>query len=335
MHYIYFFGLQIDVNPVAFSLPFNGGWNVYWYGIIITLGFLAAVIYGMKRAKSFGIDPDKLLTAIIFTAVLAILCGRLYYVIFDANMNFSQFINIHDGGMAIPGAILGAVGFGALFCKIEKIDILSAFDLMAIGFFIGQCVGRWGNFINQEAYGTFTGSSWFGMTGDVIARDMGSTQLVHPCFFYESIWCLLGFVLLHVLSYRRKFKGELGAIYMIWYGFGRFIIEGLRTDALTIGNARVTQWLMAAAVVCGIILLILGLSKVKNPTVRAKAYSNVFDSIDEEGNIIPKKQKFVSDEEFVNEVSEKNDSDNDIKLNTDAIGNDTDEIEDNDNTEEN
>lgn len=284
MHYINFFGLELTVNPIAFTIPIGNGWNVYWYGILITLGIALAVIYGLKRAKSFGIDPDKLMTAILVTLVGAVLSARLYYVIFMDSMPITDFFKIHDGGLAIPGALIGAVVIGFIMCKIEKIDVLSAFDLMSIGFFIGQSIGRWGNFVNQEAYGTFTGSTWFGMSGDKITEAMGSAMPVHPCFFYESIWCALGFLLLHFISYRRNFKGELGCIYMIWYGFGRFIIEGLRTDALMLGAVRVTQWLMMLACIAGAVLLIIGLKKAKakkNPENK-KAYENVFGSLDDD-----------------------------------------------------
>lgn len=281
MDYINIFGLRLDIDRVAFTLPIGDGWPVYWYGIIIATGFLLAVIYAMFRAKSFGIDSDKLMTATLVTAVLSVLCGRLYYVLFDPNVSLSDFFRIHDGGLAIPGAIIGAVLFGALMCKIEKIDLLSAFDLMAIGFFIGQAIGRWGNFINQEAYGTFTGSSWFGMTGSKIAEDVGSVQLVHPCFLYESIWCALGFVLLHILSYHRKFKGELGCVYMIWYGVERAVVEGLRTDALKIGSARVTQLLCVAAAIVGVVFLVLGLKMAKKKKVVIGEYENQFDNPDE------------------------------------------------------
>lgn len=284
MHYINFFGLELTVNPIAFTIPIGGGWNVYWYGILITLGIALAVIYGLKRSKSFGIDPDKLMTAILVTLVGAVLSARLYYVIFMESMPITDFFKIHDGGLAIPGALIGAVVIGFIMCKIEKIDVLSAFDLMSIGFFIGQAIGRWGNFVNQEAYGTFTGSTWFGMSGDKITEAMGSAMPVHPCFFYESIWCALGFLLLHIISYRRKFKGELGCIYMIWYGFGRFIIEGLRTDALMLGAVRVTQWLMLIACIAGAVLLIIGLktAKAKNNPENQKVYENVFGNLDDD-----------------------------------------------------
>lgn len=316
MHYINFFGLELNINPVAFTIPIGDGWNVYWYGILITLGIALAVIYGLKRAKSFGINPDKLINAILVTLIGAILSARLYYVIFTDKMPITDFFKIHDGGLAIPGALIGAVAIGFIMCKIEKIDVLSAFDLMSLGFFIGQAVGRWGNFVNQEAYGTFTGSTWFGMSGDKITEAMGSAMPVHPCFFYESIWCALGFLLLHIISYRRKFKGELGCIYMIWYGFGRFIIEGLRTDALYIGAVRVTQWLMLAVCIAGAVLLIIGHKKIndKNKPENKVVYENLFgetedvDNAETDGNFAEKSDE--SDNDNSNIKGDNNGTDN-------------------------
>ena len=163
-------------------------------------------------------------------------------------------------------------------------NFLTATDAAMPGVALGQAIGRWGNFVNQEVYGVFTGSTWFGMSGDRITEEMGSAMPVHPCFFYESIWCALGFLLLHIISYRRKFKGELGCIYMIWYGFGRFIIEGLRTDALMLGAVRVTQWLMLIACIAGAVLLIIGLksAKAKKNPENKKVYENVFGTLDDE-----------------------------------------------------
>ena len=291
MNYINIFGLELTINPVAFTLPFGNGWSVYWYGIIISAGFALAVVYGLFRAKKFGLNTDNLLTGILVTSVFSILFGRAYYIIFSESVTFKEFLNIHDGGMAIPGAIIGAVLVGALMCRILKLDLLSTFDLMSIGFLLGQGIGRWGNFINQEAYGSFTGSNWFGMTGDKISSEVFSTQLVHPCFLYESVWCLIGFVLFHFISKHRKFKGELGCLYMIWYGVERAVVEGLRTDALMLGSVRITQWLMVLVAVAGIILFYFGYKK-QNKTLTAKSeeYVDQFDSIDE---------KFESDDEVL------------------------------------
>ncbi|MBQ7128877.1 MAG: prolipoprotein diacylglyceryl transferase, partial [Clostridia bacterium] len=248
-----FFGWEFNLNPVAFSI---NGWGVYWYGIIITLGFVLAVIYGIKRAPKFGVNPDRLIDCILVTAPLSILGARLYYVVFG-DISFSQFFNIHQGGLAIYGATITAIVVGALMCKLRKVSILSALDLTALGFLLAQGIGRWGNFVNQEAYGSVTGSSWFGISGDKIIQEMDTDQMVHPCFLYESIWCILGFVVLHLISKKRKFVGEIGALYLIWYGLGRFFIEYLRTDSLFGGNIKVSMLLSALLVVVGAVLLVI------------------------------------------------------------------------------
>lgn len=256
---IQIFGITVTINPVAFTIP-GIEWKVYWYGIIIALGFILAVLYCFNKAKSFNINADRLLDCVLVTAPVAVICARLYYVIFNGTP-FSEFFNIHEGGLAILGAVIGTAITGTVMCKARGVDILSALDLTALGFLIGQGVGRWGNFVNQEAYGTWTNSSWFGMTGDRIEAEMGEGLLVHPCFLYESIWCLLGFVILHFLSKQRKFNGQIAVSYMIWYGFGRFIIESFRTDSLYIGTLRVSQIVCVLMVVTGAVLLGIGLKK--------------------------------------------------------------------------
>lgn len=270
------FGWEFQFNPVAFSIK---GWGVYWYGIIITLGFVLAVIYGIKRAPKFGVNPDRLIDCILVTAPLSILGARLYYVVFG-DISFNQFFNIHQGGLAIYGATITAIVIGALMCKLRKVNILSALDLTALGFLLAQSIGRWGNFINQEAYGSVTGSSWFGISGDKIIEEMDTDQLVHPCFLYESLWCIIGFVILHFISKKRKFVGEIGVLYLIWYGLGRFFIEYLRTDSLFGGSLKVSMLLSAILVVLGAVLLVIGLKKSGN-TNDEKKYVEVFDKVEE------------------------------------------------------
>lgn len=247
------FGIHLTLNPVAFTLPFGDGWPVYWYGIIIALGFMLAIIYGMKNAPRFNVDTDKMLDVIIVTTPVSILCARTYYVIFDGvKLNsIGEFFGFGGGGfsgIAIYGAVIGAFACGAVMCKIRKIKIFDMFDLAATAFLIGQGIGRWGNFMNQEAYGTFTGSSWWGMTSNRIASEMGSTDLVHPCFLYESIWCIVGFFVLNHFSKKRRFSGEITLLYCVWYGFERAIVENLRTDSLMIGNLRVS--VLVSIVIC-------------------------------------------------------------------------------------
>lgn len=239
------FGIHLTLNPIAFTLPIGGGWDVYWYGIIIALGFMLAIIYGMKNASRFNVDTDKMLDVIIVTTPVSILCARTYYVIFDGVKltSIGDFFGFGTSngfsGIAIYGAVIGAFACGAIMCKIKKIKIFDMFDLAATAFLIGQGIGRWGNFMNQEAYGTFTGSSWWGMQSNRTIAEMGE-GLVHPCFLYESIWCIAGFFVLNYFSKRRKYSGQITLLYCVWYGFERAIVENLRTDSLMLGNIRVS-----------------------------------------------------------------------------------------------
>lgn len=247
------FGIHLTLNPIAFTLPIGSGWDIYWYGIIIALGFMLAIIYGMKNAKRFNVDTDKMLDVIIVTTPVSILCARTYYVIFDGVKldsigEFFGFGGSGFSGIAIYGAVIGAFACGAVMCKIKKIKIFDMFDLAATAFLIGQGIGRWGNFMNQEAYGTFTGSTWWGMTSNRIAAEMGSTDLVHPCFLYESLWCIAGFFVLNHFSKKRHFSGEITLIYCVWYGFERAIVENLRTDSLMIGGLRVS--VLVSVIIC-------------------------------------------------------------------------------------
>ncbi|MBQ2677209.1 MAG: prolipoprotein diacylglyceryl transferase [Clostridia bacterium] len=304
-NYINLFGLEFNIDPVAFTIP-GINWKVYWYGIIITVGFCLALLYGMKKAKSLGVDPDRLLDVILVTAPIAILCARFYFVLFNEHTDFSEFFLIHDGGLAIPGGLIGAVVVGTLMCKLRKVNVLSALDLASLGFLIGQSIGRWGNFVNQEAYGGYTGSTWFGMTGGRIAADMGPS-LVHPCFLYESLWCALGFVLLHILSKKRSFNGQIATMYLIWYGLGRSVIEQLRTDALVSGNIRVTQILSVLMVIAGIVILAV-VHKKQSDAKKQEGYVPVFD-VDEDNDEEISQQEYSEIEQDIleeveNEVAE-------------------------------
>ena len=244
-HTITIFGLTLHIDRVAFTIPIGDGFDVYWYGILIALGFVLALVYAFRRAPAFGIDKNRMMDVVLVSTIAAIIGARAYYLAFDGEKitSFADAVFIKGGGLAIYGGIIGAFLAGVLMCKLRKVNVLSMFDLASLGFLIGQAVGRWGNFINQEAYGSFTGSTWFGMTGDRIQAEVGSAALVHPCFLYESLWCIAGFAVLHTLSRRRKFKGEIFLGYVSWYSFGRFFIEGLRTDSLYIGTIRVSQLL--------------------------------------------------------------------------------------------
>ena len=258
------FGIDIVLKPIAFSIPIGDGhWDIYWYGIIIALGFMLALIYGITNAKRFGIDNDRMLDVVLVATPIAILCARAYYVIFDGEKlsSFGEFFGFGDSsgfsGLAIYGGVIGAFVSGLIMCKIRKIKFTDMFDLASLGFLIGQGVGRWGNFVNQEAYGSFTGSSFWGMQSERTVYEMGE-GLVHPCFLYESIWCIAGFFIINHLSKNRKFSGETFLMYCAWYGFGRGFIEILRTDSLMLGPIKVScllAFLLCIASVTAIIVI--------------------------------------------------------------------------------
>lgn len=252
------FGITFNLNPVAFTIP-GINWQVYWYGILIAFGFLCALVSGYINSKKLDINFDKVVTAIYVVLPVAILSARLYYIIFDPYSTIKDFFNFSNhgfSGLAIYGGVIGAAVSAVVMCLILKMNIPDIADITAIGFLVGQGVGRWGNFFNQEAYGSATGSDWFGMTGGKIMAETGSTALVHPCFLYESLWCILGFVLLMLYVNKRKFKGEIALLYCVWYGFERSIVEGLRTDSLYLGKIRASQLLSIILVVVALAILV-------------------------------------------------------------------------------
>jgi phosphatidylglycerol:prolipoprotein diacylglycerol transferase len=296
MNTVTLFGITFDIDPVAFTIPIGGGWSVYWYGIFIAIGVFSALAFGMKNANRFGINPDHLFDSFVIILPISILCARAYYIIFDPESSFKNFFNFSGGkgfsGLAIYGGVIGAAITTFIMMKIKKFNLWAAFDVTAVGFLIGQGIGRWGNFINQEAYGTFTGSNWFGMTGNVIAAEMGSEQLVHPCFLYESVWCLVGALVLNYFSKKRVFKGQIALMYGVWYGFERTFIELLRTDSLMIGPIRVSSLLSALLCTGCFITLMLLLKKHKN---NDDDYSPVFADITENTTNITETQQKTSD----------------------------------------
>lgn len=275
--YITLFGITVPGERVALTLNFGNGFSVYWYGVIIAVGFLLAMLYGFKRAPEFGVDRDRMIDVVLVGMIGAIVCARAYYLAFDGvpMSGIGDFFAIHDGGIAIYGGFIGALIFGGITAKIRKINALSMFDLASLGFLIGQAIGRWGNFINQEVYGRETGSSWFGMTGSIIRLEYGD-QLVHPLFLYESIWCLVVFVLLHRLSKKRAFRGQVFCGYAMLYGAGRFVLEGMRDHSfiLKMGiGISVSQVVSVVAVVAGAVLY----GVLRHRSAAVVAYENQFE----------------------------------------------------------
>ncbi len=250
-------GIELTINPIAFSI---GDFNIYWYGIIIATGFTIALCYAMINSKRFGIVQDKLIDAIIAGLITGIIGARLYYVVFYPGNTYinnpASIFQIHEGGLAIYGGIIGGLTGGIIVAKIKNINIPSILDIAALGFLIGQCIGRWGNFINQEAFGTETNLPW-GMVSENTLLE--TSNPVHPCFLYESLWCLLGFIFLDIFSRKfKKYNGQIFLLYIVWYGTERFFVEGLRTDSLMLPyvNLRVSQVLAAVSIVISVIILI-------------------------------------------------------------------------------
>ena len=255
-------GLQFEVNPVALQL---GGLTIRWYGVLIALGLVLALIYAMNVCKRrYGVSQDKLLDCVLVGIITAIIGARLYYVAFKWDV-YSQdpmsIFYINSGGLAIYGGLIGALIGGLIVAKIVKVNIPALLDIACLGFLIGQGIGRWGNFMNQEAFGTPTGLPW-----GMVSENTGNIA-VHPAFLYESLWCLLGFVLLHFFSKRfRKYDGQIFLLYMVWYGFERMIVGGLRTDSLytPFFNLRVSQIVSLVIMVAGIVFLIINQVKKKD-----------------------------------------------------------------------
>lgn len=269
-------GLEFALNRVAFSV---GGKPIYWYGIIIALAFLAAAAYVLTRARTFGLDNDRVMDVILGSVILGIIGARLYYVAFEWDTyakNPISILNVREGGIAIYGGIIGGVIAAAIMCRWRKVKLLPMLDLAAGGLLLGQSIGRWGNFVNMEAFGSNTTVPW-GMTSSSISwylsqnmshlSQIGVTvnpnMPVHPTFLYESLWCILGFLFIAWFTSRRRFDGQLILIYFGWYGLGRFFIEGLRTDSLMLGTMRISQIVALLCVIASICGLSLTLSKIR------------------------------------------------------------------------
>ena len=260
---ISFPSLGLEMNPGrAISL---GPVTIHYYGIVIALGLLLAVCYGLRRSKRFGLKSDDILDGVLWIVPFAVLCARLYYCIFRWETYASHPISIlyiWEGGLAIYGGVIGAAIGVIVFCRIKKISLGAVLDLVALGFLIGQAIGRWGNFFNREAFGAETESVLrMGLYNTVI----GKYQYFHPTFLYESVWNAAGFVLLHCLSGKRKYDGQIALGYAAWYGLGRAIIEGLRTDSLYMGPFRVSQLLAAVSCLAAVAVLIWQMFRQHDP----------------------------------------------------------------------
>ncbi|MCI9455467.1 MAG: prolipoprotein diacylglyceryl transferase [Oscillospiraceae bacterium] len=274
-------GWEFHLSRAAFTIPIGeNGITVYWYGILIALAFLSAVFYAFRRCATFGINADRAIDVVLVSAIGGILGARIYYVLFTWDYykdNLGEIFKIWHGGIAIYGGVIGALLVGALMCKIRKVRFLPMADMAVGGILLGQAIGRWGNFVNIEAFGSNTTLPW-GMTSPSIVSylsgmkeelskigvEIDPSMPVHPTFFYESLWCLIGFGLAAYFAGRRRFDGELLLFYAAWYGTGRAVIEGLRTDSLMLGTIRVSQLLAILCVIASALIWIAVRSKIKS-----------------------------------------------------------------------
>ena len=253
------------INPSkGFSL---GPLEIRWYGVLIAIGMLLAVVYACRRCKSFGLTDNDLIDGMLCIVPFAVLCARAYYCIFEWEAFAAKPISvlyIWEGGLAIYGGVIGAAIGIVVFSRIkrDKVKLTAVLDMTALGFLIGQSIGRWGNFINREAFGAET-TSFLRM--GLLNKLTGVVTYYHPTFLYESLWNACGFVLLHFLSKRRKYDGQIALCYVAWYGLGRAMIEGLRTDSLYLGPIRVSQLLAAVSCVAAVSVLIILAFKKHDP----------------------------------------------------------------------
>lgn len=240
---ISFPGLGLSVNPPR-SLEL-GSLSIQYYGLVIAIGLVLAVVYAMKRRKQFGLREDDILDGVLWIVPFSVLCARLYYCAFswaDYKDDPISILYIWRGGLAIYGGVIGAAIGVIIHCIIKKISLPAVLDLVALGFLIGQFIGRWGNFFNREAFGEATDTFLrMGLLND----NTGLVEYYHPTFLYESLWNCVGFIALHFLSKKRQYDGQIALGYVAWYGLGRTFIEGLRIDSLYWGSFRVSQILAA------------------------------------------------------------------------------------------
>lgn len=276
-------GINIEINKVAFKIF---GLPIYWYGMILATAFFVAVLLGMRRSRKEGLKPEDVIDLVIFAAPVAIIFARLYYVIFEWDMykdNLLDIFNTRKGGIAIYGAIIGAVLTAYFVAKYKKIKPFHLFDFAIPYVVLAQAIGRWGNFVNMEAFGTTTDLPW--------RMTLPGVGDVHPTFLYECLWDLGVFLILIWFRNKKKIEGEVFFMYFVLYGLGRAWIEGLRTDSLMLGTIRVSQLLSVLLVVAGVVIILERrrrasiLAADSNVTIGQSEYGTVLEKLKHEDTI--------------------------------------------------
>ena len=288
---VYFKGLSHVFHAQSILAQFTIAghtFTIHWYGAIIAFGFILAALLGGRIAYTWKMSLDKMVDVLIYGTIAGIVCARLYYCAFEWDFYGkypAEILKIWNGGLAIYGGIIGGILAAFITCRVRKLNFLNLLDCVGISLLVGQGIGRWGNYANQEAFGTNTDLPW-GMWSEKTMRYIQSRQMefasqgitvnagtlehkayVHPTFLYESLWCLLGVLVLYLICRKaRKFSGQVFLAYGVWYGTERAFVEGLRTDSLYVGAFRVSQLLsMALAGVCLVLLVVFWVKYTRHP----------------------------------------------------------------------
>lgn len=258
-----------SIDPVALNIF---GLEVRWYGLIIVVGIILAFLYACYRGKQEGFSSDDMMDLFLYVVVFSIIGARAYYVLTTLDQYHSLYdvIAVWNGGLAIYGAVITGAVVITIVCRIKKKSVLKALDMIAPGVMIGQLIGRWGNFCNGEAFGDISKFEFFGFTKatpnagslpwimEVNSYASGyRTLTVHPTFLYESVWNLIGFIIINAFYKKKSFDGEIVLMYAVWYGFGRMFIEGLRSDSLYVGSVKISQLIGLVCVVAGVAAMII------------------------------------------------------------------------------
>lgn len=284
-------GIKINVDPVAFTV---GPFKVRWYGILIALAILVALSLALRQTKKFNINQDNLIDMFLLALPISVIFARLFFVVFKWDMFKNDLLGIFriwEGGVAIFGAVIGAIISVWIFAKVKKVDMWQLADFAAVYLPLAQAIGRWGNFLNQELYGANTTLPW-GMTGSIIKErpDQGIDPAipVHPTFLYESLWNVLIFFILLRIRKNNKLKGGVFTWYLALYGFGRFFTEMLRVDDFQSANdVRYNQLIAALIVIGSLIYLIIASRKAKKAALEAEegprsVYADVLETLEKE-----------------------------------------------------
>lgn len=244
-------GLNLTINRIAFTIL---GKPVYWYAIFILSGFLLGLLFVYKTAKKQGVNPENVYDIAFWGLIFGIIGARIYYVIFDPDCLKGNILNIFklwEGGLAIYGGIIAAIITAFVYCKIKKIPVLKTFDAVCPGLLIGQAVGRWGNFTNAEVFGKTTNS--------ILGMSINGAHTVHPLFLYESLWNISGLIIILLFRSKKKADGQVFFFYLLWYGIGRLILEGMRQNEyilyLVDGKLGISQAVSAILIIVSVILL--------------------------------------------------------------------------------